>query len=200
MARKISGKRRDAQAAATRRAILKTAREFFGDKGYHSTSIEDIAAKIGAARSALYHHFPNKLAVFEAVVAEFDESMGQEILDASTSAENGWGSIKAGCMRFLDACTEPRYRRIMLIDAPVILHPSEPEPRRSVALTAEKIEPLIRSKDKNKSLAIAYAIVGTLEGLAKFIAHAPDSDSARRTANKTLSTVLLNFENSSGRK
>ena len=187
--------RRDAQSAATRRDILKVAKALFGDKGYHDTSIGDIASRIGAARSALYYHFPNKLAIFRAVVAEYDESVGQEILESSVAEKDGWKALKAGAMRFLDACEEPRYRRIMLVDAPVILHPEEPEPRRSVMLTAETLAPLLPGRKQASSMAMAYSIVGVLQGLAQYIAHAEDPTAARNSANGVFGKVLEGLKN-----
>lgn len=54
----------------TRRAqILDAAMACFGERGYHETSIDDIAAHTGLSKGAVYHHFAGKreilLALFE---------------------------------------------------------------------------------------------------------------------------------------
>ncbi len=54
----------------TRRAqILSAAITCFADKGYHGTSIDDIAALTGLSKGAIYHHFASKreilLSLFE---------------------------------------------------------------------------------------------------------------------------------------
>lgn len=60
--------RRTAQAEATRAALIDAARELFVEKGYHDTGTEEIVLAAGVGtRGALYHHFTDKKALFEAV-------------------------------------------------------------------------------------------------------------------------------------
>src|SRR5215471_5026751 len=40
--------------------ILKAAEEVFLEKGYHETSIDEIAARVGIAKGTVYLHFPSK--------------------------------------------------------------------------------------------------------------------------------------------
>ncbi|MGV2052395.1 TetR family transcriptional regulator [Agrobacterium sp. 22-209-1] len=49
----------------TRLAILKSAVELFGEKGYRATSISQIAKRAGVVQSALHHHFGAKEMVLE---------------------------------------------------------------------------------------------------------------------------------------
>jgi len=44
-----------------RAALLRTAVELMGEKGYDGTSTRDIAAAAGVSVAALYYHFPSKL-------------------------------------------------------------------------------------------------------------------------------------------
>jgi len=48
--------------------VIDAALEVFGRDGYEKGRLEDIARKAGVTKSAIYHHFPSKLAVLEAVV------------------------------------------------------------------------------------------------------------------------------------
>jgi AcrR family transcriptional regulator len=52
----------------TRGDILDAALELFASKGFFGTSLRDIARAVGVRESALYHHFPSKEALFEAVL------------------------------------------------------------------------------------------------------------------------------------
>jgi len=54
----------------TRQLILDKALALFARKGYHSTSISQIAKAAGMAKGALYHYFENKQALFMAIVEE----------------------------------------------------------------------------------------------------------------------------------
>jgi len=46
-----------------RRQILHAALRAFRDKGFHGTTLGDIAAHVGVRKTALYHYFPDKQAI-----------------------------------------------------------------------------------------------------------------------------------------
>lgn len=52
--------------------ILTTAEEVFFEKGYHETSMEEIATRVGIAKGTVYLHFPGKE---ELVIAIFERDM-----------------------------------------------------------------------------------------------------------------------------
>jgi AcrR family transcriptional regulator len=56
--------------AARRREILEAASAVFAAKGVARTKVTDIAAAANLSHGLLYHYFPSKEAVFEAVVEE----------------------------------------------------------------------------------------------------------------------------------
>ncbi|QNP66588.1 TetR/AcrR family transcriptional regulator [Streptomyces genisteinicus] len=47
-----------------RRTIVDVAGRVFSERGYHTASMEEIAAGVGITAAALYRHFPNKYALF----------------------------------------------------------------------------------------------------------------------------------------
>lgn len=63
------GNRADAKAA-TRGKLLAAAKEIFLATGYQGATLDAIAAKAGFTKGAVYWHFPNKQALFLALVAE----------------------------------------------------------------------------------------------------------------------------------
>jgi AcrR family transcriptional regulator len=58
------------EARDTRREILDRSLELFAEHGFTGSSMRDIAKAVGVRESALYHHFPNKDAILEALLAE----------------------------------------------------------------------------------------------------------------------------------
>lgn len=58
--------------------ILQVAEEVLAEKGYHETSMEEIAVRVGVAKGTVYLHFPSKE---DMVIALFDRDM-QQILQA----------------------------------------------------------------------------------------------------------------------
>ena len=64
------------RGARTRRAIVEGALDCFEQKGFHATSVEDIAAAVGISRAALYQYFENKEQLFGDLV----ETAGADLL------------------------------------------------------------------------------------------------------------------------
>lgn len=56
------------KARATRRKILVEATKLFARQGYNKTTVADIASAIGMTQGALFHHFPTKESLLNAVV------------------------------------------------------------------------------------------------------------------------------------
>jgi len=106
---------------ATRTAIINAAQKLFGAPGFDETKIDDIAAKAGVAKGAIYHHFKNKNEIFEAVFeqvsAEIVENMIRDVEPGGDTLETLMHSMK----RFFDLCTPAQVSRILLLDGPVVL-------------------------------------------------------------------------------
>ncbi|MEW5734706.1 MAG: helix-turn-helix domain-containing protein [Thermodesulfobacteriota bacterium] len=62
------GRREYMKAEDRRAAIIQGARGVFARKGYRGATVEDIRHACGIAQGTLYVHFPNKEAVFKAVI------------------------------------------------------------------------------------------------------------------------------------
>ncbi|MBV6425271.1 MAG: hypothetical protein NAOJABEB_03087 [Steroidobacteraceae bacterium] len=53
---------------SVRDRLLDVAEDVFGKRGYDASSLEEIAGAIGIGASAIYRHYRNKMALYEAVV------------------------------------------------------------------------------------------------------------------------------------
>jgi AcrR family transcriptional regulator len=72
MAGKNDSKRlgRPATLEAPHGTILKAATMLFAEKGYSETSLMDIAQAVGLSKAAVYHYFPTKQVIYEAIVVD----------------------------------------------------------------------------------------------------------------------------------
>lgn len=61
---------RDEISARTRLLLLDAARTIFLKTGYQGTKLDDVAAAAGFTKGALYWHFPNKQALFLALISD----------------------------------------------------------------------------------------------------------------------------------
>ncbi|MDX2238271.1 MAG: TetR family transcriptional regulator [Hyphomonadaceae bacterium] len=107
--------------AATRTALLAAARCAFADKGFAAAGTEDIAAAAGASRGALYHHFADKTALLDAVVAEIAVEISVAVEAEADAATSPLAALKRGAHAFLREALRPDRRRVYLIDAPAAL-------------------------------------------------------------------------------
>jgi AcrR family transcriptional regulator len=106
------------RTTATRRKVLDSARDLFATRGWANTSIDDILRSAGVTKGALYHHFPDKVALLRAVYEEQEEQLVPRLIAASRGQPDAVAALHAGCRAFLKVCTEPTFRRIALVEAP----------------------------------------------------------------------------------
>lgn len=59
--------------SARRRQVVDEAARLFDERGYHATSMEDIAATVGIRKPTLYHYFSSKEEILHSIHEEFIE-------------------------------------------------------------------------------------------------------------------------------
>ena len=69
------GRRTREETEELRRQIVRAALRAFADRGFHATSVAQIAKDVGLSKQALMHHFPSKQALLEAIQAIVQRSM-----------------------------------------------------------------------------------------------------------------------------
>ena len=70
MSQPVASSKRAATKAHNRGAILEAAREVFAELGYDAAGVRDVIRRTDLASGTFYNYFPDKEAVFRAVVDE----------------------------------------------------------------------------------------------------------------------------------
>lgn len=112
------------QAAETREALLRAARQGFAEQGFAATSVAAIAEAAGTTKGALFHYFVSKEELFLEVWKSLQQEMDLAARDAAIAArsrDDPYASFLAGCRVYLEWATRPDYQAIVLIDGPSIL-------------------------------------------------------------------------------
>src|SRR5690554_5819119 len=112
------------RSETTRAALVEAGRALFIERAFGEIGTPEIVAAAGVTRGALYHHFADKLALFEAVVEEEHRAVSEAITEVADGADAPSDMIEAlvlGGEGFLSAMQDEGRRRIMLIDAPAVL-------------------------------------------------------------------------------
>jgi TetR/AcrR family transcriptional regulator, fatty acid metabolism regulator protein len=118
---------------ATRERILDGALDVFARKGYHRAIVDDIVRASGTSKGAVYHHFPNKEAVFAALVDDFAELLASRVASAVSAGHGSLakvdGALTAALTTFAD---NEQLARLILLEA-VSLGPAYQRKRAEVA-------------------------------------------------------------------
>lgn len=117
---------------ATRDKILQAAREVFAEKGYHRALVDDIVRASQTSKGAVYHHFPNKEALFLALVDEFASRLAEAVASAIGRAHGALGKVEAAVTAGLETFARHRdLARILLLES-VSLGPAYQSKRQEV--------------------------------------------------------------------
>ncbi|MFM0114058.1 TetR/AcrR family transcriptional regulator [Paraburkholderia nemoris] len=112
--------RREEYADATRQALIAAAGELFTSEGYQQVGIEAIARSARVTRGAFYHHFADKAELFGALVESLQADAASKVRSAAAAATPA-KRMSAGIREFLEVCTEPAYRQLVIETAPAVL-------------------------------------------------------------------------------
>ena len=103
---------------ATREKILEAALSVFAQKGYHRAIVDDIVRASGTSKGAVYHHFPNKEALFLALVDEFASHLATAVAGAIAAQHGALKKVEGALRAALETFARHRQlARILLLEA-----------------------------------------------------------------------------------
>ena len=106
---------------ATRSAILSAAQHHFGSAGFAGATVDQIAAEARVAKGAIYHHYPTKSDLFEAVVQNVAGEILAKVQAEPVQQPDILAALFAGNRAFFAVCASPPYAQIFLRDGPSVL-------------------------------------------------------------------------------
>lgn len=92
-----SAAQKEAERTAKREAVLRAAVRMFNDRGFHATSLDDVAASLGISKRTIYHYLANK----DQVLLECVTIGLQQLLAAAERAREEEGDGRQRLIRFL---------------------------------------------------------------------------------------------------
>ncbi len=138
-------KRRAEMVEETRAKLIQAARAAFAAEGYASASMDELTARAGLTRGALYHNFGDKKGLLRAVIDQIDAEMVARARAVGDRAENLWIGLLDEGVAYIEMATEPEIQRIVLLDGPAVLGDPSRWPSQTACLrqTRDTIETLI---------------------------------------------------------
>jgi AcrR family transcriptional regulator len=93
-------------AEQRRRQLLDVACEVFAERGFHATSMDDVATAAGVTKPVLYQHFASKRGLFLEVLDDVGHRLLSELAVATSSAHTGRQRVEAGFAAYFRFVTE----------------------------------------------------------------------------------------------
>ncbi len=191
--------RREEYAALTRAALLEAAAELFAEKGFDVTSVDDIAGAARVSKGAVYHHFPDKRAIFDEVFQVSQQGVVAHVNEALSALDGEdqppWLVAATAVQGFLDSYVTDERKRSMLRQSAGVLgvrRCREIDDKLALPLVMGLLEELEARGELQavpRKMA-ATVIFGTLCEAATSLALADDHEQAGREASQVVIHML----------
>ncbi|MGV3622690.1 MAG: TetR/AcrR family transcriptional regulator [Archangium sp.] len=179
--------------AETTAKLVRVARREFAKHGYADASVDTIAAELGLTKGAVYYHYENKQALFEAALRDVQADVVTRI-DAASS-KDAVEAVKRGCDAFLAIALDDEMRRVVLTDGPSVLGWSKWRAIDAEFGLGTLIEGLQACKDEGRLQGadvntVAHLISGALNEAVFLIADAVDRGQSHQRAKRNVQWLL----------
>lgn len=170
-------------AAARRRQLLDVAVDTFAQRGFHATSVSDVATAAGVTKPVLYQHFESKRTLYLEALNDVALRLRQAIEKATADAPTPRAQVERGLKAFFRFVAEERAAFTLLFgggtrrdeEFATVAAESERSIAQSIAALLEV--PGLAPTDRE---LLAFGIVGLAEGVAR--KWRPGDDDADRVA------------------
>lgn len=189
----VKGKKQE-RGEATRESLVEAARRLFGEKGFNSTSLDEIVKEAGVTKGALYHHFSDKEELFKAVAESVRRETTTKLQDLFLLPDS-FAALEAGCLAIFDAYLDPAVRQIVLTDARSVLSPAayrDLQSRDESAFVRATLRRAMREGvvETQPLRPLASMLTGAIGEACTLIADADDPGTARDDVGRVLSRLL----------
>jgi AcrR family transcriptional regulator len=185
------------RSAATRHALEAAARRLWGERGYAEVSTPEIAEAAGVTRGAMYHQFPDKTALFVAVLEAVESEVIDRLMAAvgAAQAKTPADALHAAADAWLDIASEPEVRQLVLLDAPSILGWAgfrEISLRYGLGMTEQLLGTAIEAGQLKPQpvRSLATVMIGALDEAAMSIANAEDRDQEKENVRAVVHDLI----------
>ena len=184
-----------ARGEATRAQLIAIATRMFADRGYEDTSIEAVLREAGVSRGSLYHHFPSKEALFEAVAEDLETSVGAQTVAAADGIDAPVDALRAGFLAWIRLAGDPVVRRILLIDGPSVLGWERwraMEEDHALGLIRLVLQAIAEEGKLRPDLVgtLAHVLLASVNEVALLVARSDDKEAAMKAGSDAIDELL----------
>ncbi|AVP56536.1 TetR/AcrR family transcriptional regulator [Pulveribacter suum] len=186
---------RERQREAKRNAVLTTAAQLFNERGFHATSLDDIAARLHVTKPTLYYYVKNKDEILLACVKK-GLDMTLEGIEASRAAGGNALEQLRACMRvYAGIVMQPFGMCLIRVGDEEVPEPSRAELRRLKSEIDQAFRRLVAQGVEEGLIApcdpklTAFVIAGALSWIGRWY-QADGGLSSEHIAQQCIDTLL----------
>ena len=175
--------RRRLTADARRTAILHAAQEVFAGRGYHGSSIDEIASAGGISKALIYEHFPSKKDLHGSLLEMHVQELFDRLAETAATQEPGDIRLRNGLDAFLGWVEEQRGAfRMVFRDATdpevadvVVRVQAQATAAVAALMATEPMAPATSQEARERGIGmLAQQLTGSMQALALWWDDNPD--------------------------
>ena len=186
---------REQQREAKRNAVLSTAAQMFNERGFHATSLDDIAARLQVSKPTLYYYVKNKDEILLECVKKGLHLILEGIEASRQAGGNAVDQLRACMQVYADIVTQPFGMCIIRIGDEEVPEPSRTELRRMKSEIDQAFRRLVAQGVQEGTLApcdpkmTAFVIAGALSWIGRWYQSGGEY-SAAQVAEQCIGTLM----------
>jgi AcrR family transcriptional regulator len=157
-------------AALRRHQLLDVALTVFAERGFHSTSMNDVADAAGVTKPVLYQHFTSKRALYLELLRVVGDRLADAVVEATTSAATPRDQVENGISAYFKFVVDQQAAFWLLFGGGTRRDEEfAEEATRVERAIAEIIADLIdvEGLTRLERLLLAHGVVGLAEGTSR---------------------------------
>ncbi len=158
-------------AVERRSQLLATALEVFAERGFHATSMNEVADAAGVTKPVLYQHFVSKRMLYRALLADVGDRLRDDIVKATANAETPHQQVERGMDAYLSWAAADSAGFRLLFGGGARRDEEFARDVRAIEVSiAEAIAELITADvELEHRLVLAHGILGLAEGTLRHL-------------------------------
>lgn len=165
---------REQQREAKRNAVLSTAAQMFNERGFHATSLDDIAARLQVSKPTLYYYVKNKDEILFECVQIGLQLLQDAIHEVGQSGGTAFDKLQAAMQQYVHIVTQDFGMCVIRVGEDPLPPESRRQLRRIKAALDQEIRHLITQGIDEGSIApcdpklAAFTLMGALSWIGRW--------------------------------
>lgn len=162
--------RRRLPRAERRAQLLSVATSKFGERGYHPTSMDDIAEAAGVTKPVLYQHFSSKEDLYISVIQQVGEVLRERIDGFAFEGATTYDRVREGIDVFFGVFDENPNMLKLFFGSEYVTESVQEEVTRATSRAAESVGTLLaRARDLSpeEAIVVGRTFVTSVQAIAR---------------------------------